>query len=206
MIKKCLLTTLLFLSLSAGSVFAKVADNLNFNGYIADEANVLKEQAEENINLTLDDLSKKTGNEIALVLLPSLEGQKIEDVSSYIYNTYKIGNDNKKNGVVLLIGMSEQQLNVYLGEYYKDRILADEVRDLVQQTFVPYFEKDDYENGVMQGTYVIADRVAKLEKKRIKHYGISNEGFNKGWLWLILPLFGILLGGIWFLANNKSGK
>ena len=41
------------------------------------------------INLTLDDLNKKTSAAIAIATFPSIEGNNIEQVSEYILNTYK---------------------------------------------------------------------------------------------------------------------
>ena len=52
MIKKFFISALLLLSLSAGAVYAQFADNLKFDGYISDNANILREEAKENINLT----------------------------------------------------------------------------------------------------------------------------------------------------------
>ena len=60
MIKKILITALMFLSLASTGVFASIADNLKFNGYIADQAEVLSEEMEADINRTLHDLNKKT--------------------------------------------------------------------------------------------------------------------------------------------------
>ena len=89
MIKKFFISALLLLSLSAGAVYAQFADNLKFDGYISDNANILREEAKENINLTLDDLNKKTSAAIAIATFPSIEGNNIEQVSEYILNTYK---------------------------------------------------------------------------------------------------------------------
>ena len=57
MIKKFFISALLLLSWSAGAVYAQFADNLKFDGLISDNANILREEAKVNINLTLDDLN-----------------------------------------------------------------------------------------------------------------------------------------------------
>ena len=57
MLKKILL---LILILSTGfSLCANAEIALNFNGFIADEANLLSEEVENDLNMTLWDLQKK---------------------------------------------------------------------------------------------------------------------------------------------------
>lgn len=206
MIKKFFISALLLLNLSAGAVYAQFADNLKFDGYISDNANILREEAKENINLTLDDLNKKTSAAIAIATFPSIEGNNIEQVSEYILNTYKIGDDEKKNGIVISIAMEERNINVFLGDAYQDKTDTEIIRNLINDNIIPYFAKEDYEGGVIRGTYTLADEVAKMNKKRIKHFGklpkkLNQQGkqdFNKNWFWLLLLPAGAVLG--WLIA------
>lgn len=206
MIKKFFISALLLLSLSAGAVYAQFADNLKFDGYISDNANILREEAKENINLTLDDLNKKTSAAIAIATFPSIEGNNIEQVSEYILNTYKIGDDEKKNGIVISIAMEERNINVFLGDAYQDKTDTEIIRNLINDNIIPYFAKEDYEGGVIRGTYTLADEVAKMNKKRIKHFDklpkkLNQQGkqdFNKNWFWLLLLPAGAVLG--WLIA------
>ena len=138
MIKKFFISALLLLSLSAGAVYAQFADNLKFDGYISDNANILREEAKENINLTLDDLNKKTSAAIAIATFPSIEGNNIEQVSEYILNTYKIGDDEKKNGIVISIAMEERNINVFLGDAYQDKTDTEIIRNLINDNIIPY--------------------------------------------------------------------
>ena len=206
MIKKFFISALLLLNLSAGAVYAQFADNLKFDGYISDNANILREEAKENINLTLDDLNKKTSAAIAIATFPSIEGNNIEQVSEYILNTYKIGDDEKKNGIVISIAMEERNINVFLGDAYQDKTDTEIIRNLINDNIIPYFAKEDYEGGVIRGTYTLADEVAKMNKKQIKHFGklpkkLNQQGkqdFNKNWFWLLLLPAGAVLG--WLIA------
>ena len=78
MIKKWWLFIICFLMLSLNAN----AIELKFNGFIADEANLLSDQVEKDLNMTLWDLQKKSGADIAVVTLPTLNGKTVEEVSS----------------------------------------------------------------------------------------------------------------------------
>ena len=71
-------------------------DNLHFNGFIADEAELLTIDAENDLNMTLWDLQKKSGADIAVVTLKSLNGKTVESTALDIGRSYKIGSKEKK--------------------------------------------------------------------------------------------------------------
>ena len=91
MLKRFLISVFILLGLFTGSAFAI---DIDFNGYIADKANLLSPEPLENLNYTLHDLNKKTTASIALVTLSSLNGEKIEDVANKVMIEYKIGDDS----------------------------------------------------------------------------------------------------------------
>ena len=98
--KKSLLVILVLALFS--SIQADALQDLNFKGFIADEANLLSEDVEYNLNMTLWDLQKKSGADIAVVTLPTLEGRSEQDVAMEIGWKYKVCSKDKINGIVFL--------------------------------------------------------------------------------------------------------
>lgn len=211
MIKKILITALMFLSLASTGVFASIADNLKFNGYIADQAEVLSEEMEADINRTLHDLNKKTKAAIAVVTVKSLEGENIDTLNENILKTYQIADAEMKNGIVFLVVVEDHQLQLLLDQGLVGEVKPEELKEIVNKDIIPFFQKAEYDKGIMKGTYVMADRVAGVYDKTIEHFGkipkpksiFSN--FNKNWLWLlIIPILGIIGGIIYSVAAKKQ--
>ena len=127
MLRKLYITlfSLLFL---AGTAFASVADNLQFNGYISDNADVLSSDVEKDINLTLYDLTKKTQSVVAIVTLKSLNGESIDVVNENILKDYQIGDSEKRNGIVFLISIEDHQLQILLDNGLIGKIKPDKLR------------------------------------------------------------------------------
>ncbi len=207
MLKRFLVTAFILLGLFTGTAFAI---DLEFDGYIADKANLLSKESLENLNYTIHDLNKKTTAAIALVTLSTLNGEKIEDIANNVMGEYKIGDDTKKNGLVFVTSIGERQLQVILGDGLAQEIDPKKLENIIDKNVLPYFEAGKYEDGILSGTYLMADMIAKINGKEIEHFGNVPDAselkkpFNKNWLWLLLiPIFGAV-AAIWILVANKK--
>lgn len=150
---------------------ANAVQKLNFTGFIADEANILSEQVKNDLNMTLWDLQKKSGADIAVVTLPSLDGQSVEDAALEIGRTYKVGSKEKNNGVVFLTALSERKMRIELGYGLENKIRMSELEIIRDNDILPYYKKSDYQSGIARGTYRLADVVAQAEGVNITVQG-----------------------------------
>ena len=210
MLRKLYITlfSLLFL---AGTAFASVADNLQFNGYISDNADVLSSDVEKDINLTLYDLTKKTQSVVAIVTLKSLNGESIDVVNENILKDYQIGDSEKRNGIVFLISIEDHQLQILLDNGLIGKIKPDKLKSIVDKNVIPFFQEGAYDKGIQRGTYMLVDDIGKLYDQKIERYGkmpklkIDFRKFNKNWLWLLLvPILAFALGMLVAVAKKNE--
>lgn len=168
MIKKCWLLILmaLFLSISQAN-----AITVKFNGFIADEANLLSPQVENDLNMTLWDLQKKSGADLVVVTLPTLNGRTVEDVAIDIGRSYKLGAVGKNNGVVFLTAPNERKMRIELGTGLENKISMSTLESIRDEDILPYYRNNDYEKGITRGAYVLANTVAIAENVQIKTQG-----------------------------------
>lgn len=214
MFKKVLILSIVFLAFGAGTAFASL-DNMKFDGYISDEAGLLSQEVAENLNLTIHDLNKKTKSAVAIVTVKSLGDKDIEKVSDKIMDEYKIGDEEKQNGIVFFISRDDHQLQFLLGDGLSGKIKLKKLKKIVDDNVIPYFSAGEYDKGIVRGTYLVADEVARLDGVKIEHYGdmperksLKNQ-FNKNWLWILLLPFMVIVGVLvrYILSRkNKSDK
>ena len=119
MLKRC---WLLIVSLLIINCLSANAITLKFTGFIADEANVLSPQVENDLNMTLWDLQKKSGADLVVVTLPSLNGRTVEEVALDIGRSYKLGAVGKNNGMVFLTAPNERRMRIELGTGLEDKL------------------------------------------------------------------------------------
>ncbi|NMW86026.1 TPM domain-containing protein [Peptoniphilus sp. AGMB00490] len=101
---KKLAATILFVFTLIFNVYAAFdKNNMSYNVY--DETNTLSQDTIDYLNKTTYDLKKKTGGEIAVIVVKDLENYSIEEYGTKIFNDIKIGDKDEDNGVLLLVAL-----------------------------------------------------------------------------------------------------
>ena len=159
MLKRILILVLFLFSFVFQSAFADT--NYNFNAFISDNAGIISKNTEDKINAFLWDLQKKTGTDIAVVTVNSLDGRSIEETALEIGRKYKLGKKGEDNGAVILVAPNERKMRIEIG-YGLEGIIPDGKAGRIRDTdMLPYFQKGDYESGIHRGSYSLANAVAK---------------------------------------------
>lgn len=170
---------------------------LNFEGFIADEAHILSDGVKNDLNVTLLDLQKKSGADIAVVTLNSLDGTSVEDTALQIGRTYKVGSREKLNGVVFLTAIDDREMRIEIGTGLENKISTDELSDIRDKDILPYYRQSDYQSGIARGTYQLAELVAHVEGVKIQQQGLcpaearqssDNNSENTPW-WVYVIAF-----------------
>lgn len=191
MVKKSWLYVLVLLVLLSARVDAIT---LKFNGFIADEANLLSDEVENDLNMTLWDLQKKSGADLVVVTLPSLNGKTVEEVALDIGRSYKLGAVGKNNGMVYLTALSERRMRILQGLGLEKKIKVSTLENIMNKDILPYYKQNDYERGIRRGTYLLAQTVAEAEGVKIKKQGVCPSAPSERTAsrsdvpWWILPL------------------
>mgnify|MGYP004458440101 CR=1 FL=1 len=193
MMKKICFILLLFLICPVAT-----ATTLNFTGFIADEADLLTPSVKNDLNMTLWDLQKKSGADIAVVTLPSLNGRKVEDVALEIGRSYKIGAIGKDNGVVFLTAVNEKRMRIELGTGLEKKISIKTLENIRDNDILPYYREGDYNSGIARGTYILAKTVADAEGVNLKTQGFcppDKSNYDENFpLWVLV--FGYFLSSL----------
>ena len=103
---KKLLATILFAITLVFNVYAFDKGEMSYNVY--DENNTLSQESIDYLNKTTYDLKKKTGGEIAIVIVKDLEDYSLEEYGTRIFNDIKIGDKDKDNGVLMLVALLDE--------------------------------------------------------------------------------------------------
>ena len=116
--------------------------------YVADFAGVLSAPDKSAIETKLNAFEKQTTNEIAVVIIPSLDGDTIENAAQEIFTKWGIGKKDKNNGALFLISIADRKTRIQTG-YGLEGTLTDIGTSYIQSDIVrPAFRKGDYAGGI----------------------------------------------------------
>lgn len=119
--------------------------------WVHDEARVLSSAAKGQLEAILKTERDSTSNQIAVLIVPSLNGQPLEEYALKVAETWGIGKKSKDNGVLLLIAIQERQVRVEVG-LGLEGVLTDAMsRRITRNEIVPAFRQGNYDGGVIAG-------------------------------------------------------
>lgn len=130
--------------------------------YVYDGADVLSEDTEKYILNTNQELENKTGAQIVVVTIPSLEGQSLEEYATELFRRWGIGDSEKNNGVLLLCAVNDRQFRVEVG-YGLEGDLPDGKTGRMQDAYIiPLLQEDKFDEGIKNGYSAFLQTVAEV--------------------------------------------
>jgi uncharacterized protein len=154
----------------------RLLDSLKPAGYVNDFANVMNPADRAATEKLLTELAQKTGAQVAVVTLKSLEGGQIDDFATRLFEHWKIGQKGKDNGILLLGATQEgrgNRLRIEVG-YGLEGILPDAAAGRILDTFVvPGWNQGQYGPALANGAAALAQRIAA--DRGVELTGIQNQ-------------------------------
>ncbi len=134
---------------------------------INDYAEILAPNQEAELENLLKNAETRTSSQIALLTITSLEKENLEDFSLKVIETWKLGQKNKDNGVLLLIALKEKKIRIEVG-YGLEAVLTDAKSGfIIRNIIAPHFKK----KKILYGNKRRACRNIRLCVKRISGIG-----------------------------------
>lgn len=195
-----LILTILFSSIGAAQSIPYLSARVN------DYAGVLSSQAIYELENQLKEHEKKTSNQVAILTVASLEGQSIEEYSIKVAETWKLGQKDKDNGVLLLISRDDRKLRIEVGDGLEG-VLTDAVTSqIMRHEIVPHFKNGDYDSGVRAGVNSILGTIEGTYVASSEDEGSAEGGFESvGEKIIGLGIFGFVVGIFTLIALFQKG-
>jgi uncharacterized protein len=129
---------------------------------VVDLAGIIDNGTEIKLNRYLQELETKTGAQMAILTVTSLDGQAIEDLSIGIaHDRWRLGQEGKDNGVLMVIALNDRKYRIEIG-YGLEGLLPDSlVGSIGRQYLVPYFKKGEYSTGIYAAAVIVANEIAR---------------------------------------------
>jgi uncharacterized protein len=146
----------LLLIFSTFTLFAAKISVPTMKGPVNDTANILSSREEKSLDSYLRNLDSKTGIQIAVLTIKSLNGIPIEEYSLAVAEKWQLGQKGKDNGALLLVSYNDRQLRIETG-YGLEGSLTDVKSGLIIRTVIaPYFQQGKYGEGIVSGIQTMA--------------------------------------------------
>lgn len=139
---------LIYALILSSSAFGQKAIPELWNMRVHDDAHVLKPENIDHLEKQLAHFEDSTSNQIAILIINSLEGESIEDYSIRVAEKWRLGKKDKDNGVLLLIAVDDHKMRIEVGEGLEGVLTDAMCSRIIRNEMAPNFRRGDYEGGV----------------------------------------------------------
>ena len=179
-------------------------------GRIVDAANILNlpPAVSGEITQKLASLEAKSGIQLVVATVKSIEGDDIEPYANALFRAWKLGEKQNNNGVLLLVAPNERKARIEVG-YGLEGTLTDALsKIIVTNAMTPRFKAGDYAGGIERGVddiiTVLTTDSSEWEKRpqlRIVRQDTTLDALGP---WIALGLFVFIF--FWLTPRSQRGN
>ncbi|MCW8127564.1 TPM domain-containing protein [Microbulbifer halophilus] len=174
------------------------------SGRVVDNAKLLSPDTEYQLTELMQQHEEQTGNQLVVVTLPDLQGLTVEEYGYQLGRHWKIGQEDRDNGALLIVAPDERQVRIEVG-YGLEGALTDALSaNIIHTKILPRFKNGDFDGGVTAG---VESMIAAIGDEYVAE---PTESGGDRRLALLVGLFLLLvmlqLFGSSVLATPASGR
>jgi len=150
----------------ASAAWAVDWKSLQPQGYVSDFAGVVDAASKAQLETYAAAVERATGAQIALVTIPSLQGEPLEDVALNIARGWGVGRRGHNDGVLLLLAIGDRRSRLTVGTGLES-VLASGLDGRVLREMRPALRKQAYGEALMGAAETIGSTVAVARRVHI---------------------------------------
>ncbi len=116
-------------------------------GRVNDYASMISPQVRAAIELKLQSLEQSDATQIAILTVPTLGGEPIEEFSIRVAEAWKIGQKGKDNGILLIVSKGDRKVRIEVGYGLEGRLTDLQAGRIVHDIITPAFARGDFDSG-----------------------------------------------------------
>jgi uncharacterized protein len=129
---------------------------------VNDFAGVLTEETELSLTSDLAQYEKETCHQFFVLVMDSLKGETIQEVSNRTALQWEIGHPALNNGILLSVAIDEGQARIEVGSALETIIEQGAAERILKNEMFPLFKAGKIEKGIVEGVGSIMKEARKL--------------------------------------------
>jgi len=177
------------------------------SGYVTDLADVIGAEMKARLETLCGEVEQKTGAQMAIVTVTSLEGESVETYAVDLFKQLGIGKRKDNRGVLLLVAPHERKYRIEVG-YGLEPIINDARAGDTGRAMVPFLKQGDYSSAIETAAWRLAKYIADDSGVTLSGQAPRaqnrDEGGSSGF-----PIFWVIVGLIVFfrvIGSLSTGR
>jgi len=120
-------------------------------GRVVDQTGTLSGGDIASLTQTLKDLETRKGSQIAVLIVPTTEGEAIEQFSIRVAEAWKIGRKKIDDGALLVVAKNDRHLRIEVGYGLEGALTDATTKRIIDEDITPKFKSGDFAGGISAG-------------------------------------------------------
>jgi len=171
-------------------------------GHVVDLTGTLTSPERERIDAKLRDFEQSRGSQVAVLLVPSIGPEAIEDFATRVTDAWRLGRKGVDDGVLFVIAKQERKMRIQTGRGVQGTLTDILSKRIVADIVAPRFRTGDFAAGVNDGVDAIMkaiegeDLPLPAKKPQRKVDTVSSYGDFVWIAFFLVPVVAMVLRGI----------
>ncbi len=162
--------------------------------YVTDKTGTLTSTQIQSLETKLSNFDKETSTQVVVWMVPSLNGESLEEKSYEIAEKNGIGQKGKNNGVLLFIAKDDRKLRIEVG-YGLEGVLTDALSSqIIRKEITPAFKQGKFYDGINAGV----DAILKATKGEYTADKKTTDDKDSGFSFCCVPFPALIFFIIFF--------
>jgi uncharacterized protein len=183
---------------AASMAAANDVDVPYLTGRVVDNAAVMLADTRGRVAERVREHERKTGNQVVVLTVPTIGSASIEDYATKVFETWKLGQKDKNNGVLVVVAPQDRKMRIEVGYGLEGTLTDAQCGQIIRNVMTPQFKGGNYDRGIEEGVTAV---LGQLEGTGTLPDAAPSEGSSSNNLFSgpDLPWYGrILLGAFIF--------
>lgn len=164
-------------------------------GHVVDAAGMLSARARDGLDAELTAFRRETQYSIVLYVARSLDGASIEDAAYEAFNTWKVGDAGKDNGILMLVAPTERTIRIETGKGAGGAVTDLQANAIIRE-MGPLMARGEVEMAVTIGISGLEELVRKEIATQPTARGTPSSrrsSNDRGWVtWAAIGFIGVV--------------
>src|SRR5438034_4598608 len=154
-----LLCVFVLVVFGVNTVSADDISKISPTGYVTDLAGVIPQSTKQRLDALCTELDQKTGAQLAIVTVKSLDDRPIEDYAVELFKHLGVGSKKENSGILLLLAPNDRKYRIEVG-YGIEPVINDARAGDAGRAMVPFLRQNDYGSAVEIAAWQLAKYIA----------------------------------------------
>jgi len=168
-------------------------------GHVNDFAKMLTSGERQQLEQKLRNYRDTTTTVISIATLDNLGGISIEEAATTLCNDWKMWEDNKDNGALILIAEEERKMRIEVGYGLEGAIPDVMAGRIIREILTPNFKQSDYYGGLDRATSAIIQLASGEFQGQLAQEETSDDSNTADFIIFLLFLFFV------FYSSSRGG-